>query len=527
MKLNLSSGASIILEIRDQELRLLSFNNGLLQKAARRPIPAETIRNGQILDVKGLGKEIKNFIDYVRDETGNINSLNIVLSGLRTTCRTIEVPEMDNKLQKKYVERQIEKEMPLSVKELLISTFPVKQNDNQSYVRQILVVGIPRSLVDKLKEALYLAGVKKASFTIRPFALTGQAAKGDAIIFDIETDEFNIIITHDSQPQMVYSRSLDSSSATIDASQHGGTLTEIQRSYEYLRDFILGHKDFEKLACYLTGTASRDEKIKTGIKHTYGLRLELPQYESNLPAEAKSGAYDSSLGLSSLLSKNGGFFSKTPNFPGYIAPQEIHGPPSVAEKVVWRSLSYLPYLLGASLLAFVFYNYQTQQDILQQKKEIVQRFQSQENAQRMVLLKSKKIEADIKKMQASLEEVANEYRTIDRKSMDYKENIQYVSDTASGLTITNINARDNKLTLEGRAREMQIALDYATTLAKSTGLSNVRTSNITAVASGTVTAADYIFTVTAEISKSNAVLADNNLSVGLRDMLNSSSAVKP
>ena len=119
MIFNLSSNTSIILEIRDRELRLLAFNNGALRKATRKYLPPHIMHNCQVVNIQGLGDEIANLI---KNESGNIHSLNIILSGLRTTCRTIEVPDMPGNLKRKFIERQMNKEMPFSAKELYISS---------------------------------------------------------------------------------------------------------------------------------------------------------------------------------------------------------------------------------------------------------------------------------------------------------------------------------------------------------------------------------------------------------------------
>lgn len=524
MKFSISSNSSTILEIRDQELRLLVFTNGALQKARARAIPPEIIRNGQVLNIQALGQEIRKFIG---DRSENSHNINVILPGLRTTCRTIEAPKMSRNLKRRFLERQIPKEMPIDIRELYISIYTINQYSAAIKIEQILLIGIPRSLIDRLKEALYLAGIKQASFTIRPFAIAGLATKEDALIFDMENDEFNIIITLKGQPYMVYSKSLDSSGAVTDTSRDSGTLAEIQRSYEYLGEFLLKHKDVQKLSCYLTGASSRNENIKNVIKNTYGLQLQLPGYEVTFPEEVKCGVYDSGLGLLSLLGKKGGFLSRTPSIPGHIKPQAIHGPPTIVEKALRRYVTYLPYLLGVFLLAFVFFINQGQQDILKQKSEEVQRLQAKENAQRMVLLKSKKLDTDIRKIQTSLDgpvnELVNEYKNIDKKSWDYHVSIQYLSDLATDITITSISARDNKLTLAGKTGEMQAAFDYATTLGESPRLSGIRITGINALnASSGLATAGYNFTLVAEISKSNANLAAKNLSISLRELLQTS-----
>lgn len=518
MKLVLSHNASIFLEIRDQELRLLMTKDSVMQRCISRAIPSEIICNGHVLNIQRLGKEIKSFLT---DESVNNQNINIIIPGLRTICRTLEVPEMPGKFRKKFLEREIAKEMPFSIQELYMSVFNIDQDGTESGGELLLLIGIPRSIVDKLREALYLAGIKKASFTSRPLALTGLAMEEeDALILDMESDELNIIIIHKRQPYMVYSWSLYGSSPTPDVSHDGSILTEIQRSYEYLKEFILKHKDYQKLSCYLTGAASRDEKIGTLIKNIYGLNLELPEYEATYSEEAKSGLYDSALGLLSLFPNNRSIISRGPIMPGHIALHRIHGPPTFIDKALWHSLSYLPYLLSIFLLAYVFYIYQGQQDTLAQKKEYAQRLQSQEKAQRLVLLKRKKVDTEARKIQVSLDELINEYKNINQKSLDYEKTVQSVLDMATEVSITSIKAKDNKLTLEGKAREIQSALNYARRLVNNNEISNIKLSSISA---GNPNAGvDYSFTLQVEISKSNKALPDKVLSDALKEILLSS-----
>ncbi len=543
MKFNLSPKSSTILEIRDQELRLLVLENGTLQKTVRRQIPQEIIRNGQVLNIQGLGNEIKSFI---KDQSGKIHGLNIIFPGLRTICRTIEVPKMSGNLRSRFLERQIDKEMPFKVTELYISTFSLGRNAAETQDEMVLLIGIPRYLVDRLNDALYMAGIKEASFTIRPFALASLATKEDAIIFDIEADEFTIIITHHCQPLMVYSKSLANSESARGSSRDTGTLAEIQRSYEYLREFLLKHKDLQKLSCYVTGAGSRDKSIRASIKSTFGLNIEAPDYDTTftedrtvkpglkavhavqleLPVlrisfldEVRCGAYDSGLGLLSLLGKSGRFSGKMPNVPGHIATRSIHGPPTFVEKAFWRSLDYVPYVLGVLLLAYIFYIYQGQQNILQDKREEVQRLQSKEKAERMALLKARRLDTEQKKIQSSLDELVNEYKNIDKKLWDYKESLQYLMDLATDIDITSLSASNNKLTLEGSAKEMQAALDYATVVGKGTMLSGVRITNLKTIGGGAPGApAQYNFTLLAEISKPDLALQNKNLSSTLKEV---------
>lgn len=550
MKFNLSFSSGVILEIRDQELRLLVFQNGSLKKATVRPIPAEIIRSGQVQDTKKLGQEIRSF---VQNELGNASTLHIVLPGLRTTCRMIDIPRMSGNLRKKFLERQIDKEMPFKAADLYISIFTLSHNGaNVENSEQVLLIGTPRSQIDRLKESLYLAGIKRASFTVKPFALAGLVEDKDALIFDLEQDEFNIIVTHGGQPSMVYSRSLDGSSPANEEFQDGGVLAEIQRSYEYLEEFILKNKDFNKLAFYLTGASSRsekinesveimygrapvkighlkvslNEKIKNSIETTYHHTLELPAYETALPEEVKSGAYDAGLGLVKLLGKSSGFLSKSHSIPGHISLQDIHGPPGFLQKTGWSSLSYMPLILGISLMAYVYYIYQEQHTLLEQRRDEMERFQTQETAQRRFLLSEKKLDNDAKKIQSSLNQLLKEYSEIDKKTLDYRETIQYVTDQATMVSISNAAIKENKLTLSGTSAAIQSVLEYAAILGKNNSITAIRIPSINASGTGQANPAEYSFTLVAEISKSNIFPGQDALSAPLKETVRASISPK-
>lgn len=522
MKFNRSSSLNIILEIRDRELRMLVSQSGKVQKATRRPIPPGIIRGGQVLDTQGLGQEIRSFI---QNESGNIERVSIILPGFRTTCRTIEVPKMSKGLREKFIERQIDQEMPLKANELHISLI-THESGSREEGTQTLLIGIPRNLIDGIKEALYLAHVKRASFTIRPFALTGLTAKVDALIFDVEPDELNIIITRQRRPFMIYSRSLDSSSTAEGVSRDEGSRDEIQRSYEYLNQYILNKVDLHNLSCYLTGASSRAAEFRANIETIFGLNPELPEYQTALPEVDKSGVYDSALGLLNLVGKSGGFLSRVPAIPGHIATQKVHGVPSILRRAVLTSLFYMPYLLGISLLVYGFYVYKGQEDILSQRREEVQRLQSRDMAQRRLLLANKNLDNDIRKMQTSLNAMVREYTEIDKKVLDYRESIQYLQDSATSIAISSISMNGTKVTLKGSSNEIQSALDYATMLSKNTRLSGIRIETITATGASSGKTPGYGFTLVAEISKTNPSLADKTLSPSLKEIIRASSYPK-
>jgi type IV pilus assembly protein PilM len=134
--------------------------------------------------------------------SNRISTRKIVLgiSGMHCMTRPINLPELPKAMIAEAVIREARRILPVPVEQLYISWQSVYTTEGKL---QAFLVAIPRNIADTVLRVIDKAGFKPYLMDIKPLAIARLSKEPNAIIVDVQTSEFDIIIMMHGIPQPI------------------------------------------------------------------------------------------------------------------------------------------------------------------------------------------------------------------------------------------------------------------------------------------------------------------------------------
>jgi len=188
---------NIALNISNSRLQVVALKGWRVKKWASLAIPEEVVRDGLILKPQVLGEAIDRLFRAKKIPRDHIVAS---LSGLSFTYRFIKLPQLKPELVEEAILRAAKKEISLPLEELYLAWQPLPGGEEAEY----FVLGVPRNLVDALAATLTAADLTPAALELRPLALARAAARGEAIVVNMDADSFDIVIIAGGIPRVIH-----------------------------------------------------------------------------------------------------------------------------------------------------------------------------------------------------------------------------------------------------------------------------------------------------------------------------------
>jgi type IV pilus assembly protein PilM len=122
------------------------------------------------------------------------------ISGLHCLTRPVSLPELPKTMVEEAITREARRVLPVPLDQLYISWQIVATFEGKI---QVFVVAIPKYIADTLVRILNKTGFKPYLMDIKPLALARVSSEATAIIVDIQSKEFDIIIMSKGMPQTI------------------------------------------------------------------------------------------------------------------------------------------------------------------------------------------------------------------------------------------------------------------------------------------------------------------------------------
>ena len=162
------------------------------------PLAPGVIRDGTVLDQQALGEAINEMLKDKK--TVDRNKIVFSLTGLHFTFRILPIPKSKPAELAATIRRAAKKEMPLPLEELYLSW---QQLDTKGDRQDVFVLGVPKEPVDLMKEALKAANIKPYIMDVKALALARVADCREALLLDLEPDNFGITLVVDGVPSIM------------------------------------------------------------------------------------------------------------------------------------------------------------------------------------------------------------------------------------------------------------------------------------------------------------------------------------
>lgn len=183
--------------ISDVSMRLMVTRGKRIIKLADMPLDTSLSEIDTPEKEGQLAEKIKHFFKSNRIGTRKII---LGLSGLHCLTRPIALPELPKAMLDEAVTREARRVLPVPVEQLYISWQTVSLAGGRL---QTFMVAIPRHIADTVINIVNQAGFKPYLMDIKPIALARLAREATAVIVDVQSSEFDIIVMVNGIPQPI------------------------------------------------------------------------------------------------------------------------------------------------------------------------------------------------------------------------------------------------------------------------------------------------------------------------------------
>ena len=205
------AGKIVTLYLDNTQLKLLVTSGKRIKKFAELPLELPSAKVSPAAREAELAAKIKQLL-----ESRKVGAKKIILglSGLHCLTRPLTLPLLPKAMLEEAIMREAKRVLPVPLEQLHISWQIISASEGNT---KVFLVAIPRNTTDTIFKALHRVGLKPYMIDIKPLALTRLAKEATAIIVDIQSTEFDIVIMADGIPQPV--RTVSFPSETLNQQQ--------------------------------------------------------------------------------------------------------------------------------------------------------------------------------------------------------------------------------------------------------------------------------------------------------------------
>jgi len=200
------AGRTVTLYIDDTSLRLMVTQGRQIREWAVSPLEPGLVEKNIVVNEEEVVARIQQLLGVRKITTRKVI---LGVSGLHCFTRPIILPKLPKEMLDEAVRREAQRVLPVPLEELYISWQNIPAPEDKT---QVFMVGIPRKMADSLLSALHQAGLKPTFMNIKPLLFAGINKEPAAVIVDVQTTEFDIVISVDGVPQPVRSISFSGES---------------------------------------------------------------------------------------------------------------------------------------------------------------------------------------------------------------------------------------------------------------------------------------------------------------------------
>jgi type IV pilus assembly protein PilM len=185
------------LYISDVNIRLMATRGKRITKLADMPLDTSLSE----IDTPEKETQLAEKIRYLF-KSNRIGTRKIILgiSGMHCLTRPITLPELPRAMLEEAITREARRVLPVPIEQLYISWQTVSIAGGKL---QAFMVAMPRTTTDMILGIVDQAGFKPYMMDVKPLALARLSREATAIIVDVQSSEFDIVIMVNGIPQPI------------------------------------------------------------------------------------------------------------------------------------------------------------------------------------------------------------------------------------------------------------------------------------------------------------------------------------
>jgi len=441
----------VTLEIGTSAIRLMETSDGRVVKWASLSLAPTIFEDGVISDHQAASTAIKQLMD-----SSGIKAKDVIasVSGLYSVSRIVAVsnPPGSGVTTREAVLDVARGIMPLSIDELYLSWQAISAGEG---AQQVLVVGVPRDMIDAEMQVLRAAGVNTRTLELKTMALARAVNMEQALILNIEPANFDIVIVANGIPEVMRTLAWQQDGLTVEErAEHLATNLELTVSF-----FNSHHPDTPldpATPFFITGQMSGNLDLMEGLRSRVGYPVESLRPAMDCPSHLPVSQYAVNIGLA----LKGRASSKGPEEDGFVPP-DVNLLPETYKP--WRpSAKQIYFVCGViAAIALLFPLYQLTAGAMDETADMRAKYNILNNE-----LQLKQLEITNRE---PLKKAIAEYNTIVNMGGGFTEDLEVINSEAErlGVWVESIAHEGGQITMTCEAGDYTIFREYIAALRES------------------------------------------------------------
>lgn len=188
------------LYISDTSIEITVVHGDEIEKWVSAELEPNLVVNGIVMDPDSVAARLK---DLFNDHAIKKDNLIVGLSGIHGITRFIDLPNVPLNVLDEAIYHEAERELPVTMDTVYLSWQVIKETYQDM---TIFIVAYARNTIDPLMDALQKAEMKAVFLELAPLALTRNVDSPTSIVFDVRSNEMDIVVLIDNLP--ILSRSI-------------------------------------------------------------------------------------------------------------------------------------------------------------------------------------------------------------------------------------------------------------------------------------------------------------------------------
>jgi len=464
----------VTLYIGDTSLRLMVTHGKRIKEWAEVSLEPALLQDTAGIKEAEVATKIKQLF---KDQKVKTKKIMVGVSGLHCLTRPITFPRLPKEMLDEAVRREAARVLPLPLEQLYISwqTTPAPKEKTQ-----VFLTAIPCQTADALLKALRQAGLKPSFMDIKPLLLARVVREATAVIVDVQTTEFDIVIMADGVSQPI--RTIPFASEALSSEEK---LTMIRNELDRTITFYNSNNPENALTSSVPIFASGELADEPELCQTLSDEIGNPVLPLSSPLECPEGfspsRYMANIGLvlqevlsekeagPSLVNLNS---LPVPYQPKPISLTNIFAVPGVVMAV--GTIVFLIMLIqtGSADIASTRVQFNTIDQLLQQKLS-----QRQELTGNIA-----ELQREIDEVEASRDNFAAAIGSLEKQSVGINRHLEVtMKSLPSAISLSSISYANNMLAISGQAPSERGVLSYLRKLETSGSFGEITIANMTRI----------------------------------------------
>jgi type IV pilus assembly protein PilM len=287
-----TAGRVVTLDIDSAGIRFLEVRGGVIRKWANVALEADNIED-ETLSQQALQNTIKQLMALSSSKLGKVTAS---VSGLYSVSRILPLPAVPAGVTtQEFVQEMAKDVMPLSDDKIYLSWQIIANADSEGEGK-VLVIGVPRSMLDNEVKALRAVGVNPRILELKAMALTRVVNREQAVIVNIEPSSFDIVIIVKRVPEIMRSIAWQQDGLTVE-----DKVEPLAANLELTVDFFNSHNSGTPIDAntpiFFTGQMSGDLDLMDKLQARLGYPAEEITPQLRCPPDLPISQYAVNIGL--------------------------------------------------------------------------------------------------------------------------------------------------------------------------------------------------------------------------------------